>query len=413
MAGPPAAWAQPSSTQSALHSDVRVEYFGAERGYLVGQDNLTLLCVVRNFGPTPLGDSALRLRCTPISGLDYTSGNLTPTLPALATNQAVAYRWRFAPTDALAPLIASVILESISPEASSGSTASGPHLSDIHPADSHPVEPPQVTLTTVLRYTHPPRFGDQPAEKDGTPRAFFGADEAFVGNDRVGLHVVANDKSQPILLLAGRLANAWVPVASFLPVLALKSGEEGQLPWWESFRWRDTRCGGTKQAASITLVGTLGNHWRAELTLEARRDTAVLSARLHLVALRPMRCLSLQLPRLLTIAEDRPRTASRADGTAIVVPDSPSLLPDDTRGLSGRANSVTFGLAWPATTPLADGRWTPLRTGDGSSIIDAVQCDAGGAGVPIPKGGSLDTTFRLFAHAPSDTIRDALRFQIP
>src|SRR5215469_3853467 len=43
--------------------DVRVEYFGSARGYVVGTDDVDVLCVVRNDGSSPLPDRSLRVRC--------------------------------------------------------------------------------------------------------------------------------------------------------------------------------------------------------------------------------------------------------------------------------------------------------------------------------------------------------------
>jgi len=78
--------------------ELRVEYLGAEKGYAVGTKDFTLLCVVRNVGMAPLPDKTLRLRCYTLVGLDYTSGELTPLVPALAPNQALAFRWRLTPS---------------------------------------------------------------------------------------------------------------------------------------------------------------------------------------------------------------------------------------------------------------------------------------------------------------------------
>src|SRR5206468_2146292 len=41
----------PSATQSAgTAPEVRIEFFGAERGYAIGGQNVTLLCILRNVG---------------------------------------------------------------------------------------------------------------------------------------------------------------------------------------------------------------------------------------------------------------------------------------------------------------------------------------------------------------------------
>src|SRR5437763_15755646 len=44
----------PANAPAVSAPDVRVEYFGAERGYAVGMDSVLLLCVVRNAGSASL-----------------------------------------------------------------------------------------------------------------------------------------------------------------------------------------------------------------------------------------------------------------------------------------------------------------------------------------------------------------------
>src|SRR5579872_6346536 len=90
---------------AAAAPDLQVEYVGSDKGFAVSGQSVGVLCVIRNVGSAPLPENAARVRCYPLTGMDFMEGQLWPTLPALAPNQAVAYRWRLALTDDATPLV--------------------------------------------------------------------------------------------------------------------------------------------------------------------------------------------------------------------------------------------------------------------------------------------------------------------
>src|SRR5450631_3166121 len=56
---------QPAPTKpitSISLPDIRVDYFGAEKGYAVGSNAVTMLCVLRNVGRAALPEGTLRVR---------------------------------------------------------------------------------------------------------------------------------------------------------------------------------------------------------------------------------------------------------------------------------------------------------------------------------------------------------------
>ncbi len=404
--------------------DARVEYFGAEGGYAVGTQSVTFLGIVRNVGAMPLPERALRLRCLPIAGLDYTTGDTLPFLPALARNQAVAFRWRFAPPQATGPLIAGLLLERAPPAVpmSNGNGMSA-RTSPRGPLTLGKSEPPavpepetgnipgaRVTLAVVPRFSVAPRLAPVNA-LDGQPYARLEPNQARIGNDRVQAQVLATERRQPLLMLAGRDASQWHIVATSTALFSVLAGEDGQTPWRETFRWRDSRVREDRDGAQLTLVGEAGSRWGVELILDARRDTAALSGRLRLTARRTLRCFGVQLPRLLTPVNRY--AAEPANGAPLAVEEADAPAFAETNIAADRANGVTFGIAWPSAPPLDGWRWSRLPGGGDAPGLLGAQAMSDARGAVVVAGATLEFPFRLFAFGPSDTIRDALRFALP
>jgi hypothetical protein len=424
------AWAQGEQKTPVAPGgpEARVEFFGAERGYTVGQANVTLLCVVRNVGTAPLPENALRLRLFPVAGLDYTSGETVPRLPALEVNQAVAVRWRLAPLAEKGPLVAGLLLEKAPPPAAQSgasravsqeprgavSLAGQPSAPPIVSANSLLEIAPRTYLAVVPRFATAPSAGSLSAKPGSPPTAEADASQAWVGNDRVGVRVIAAERRLPALLLLGKEGTAWRVVATGTPLAQARSGEEGQLPWWQTFRWRSARTTHDKDSATLTLIGTCGIGWRAELSLTAQRDSSALNGVLRLTALLPQRLSGVQWPLLLTGSEEPNAAPPRADGTPLPVAAEPALLPEHARVVTARQHGITFGLSWPSALPLPGWQSAPLPAGDGdrARILGAL-CEAEERGALISRGATVEFPFRLFAFAPSDTVRDALRFALP
>jgi hypothetical protein len=223
---------------------------------------------------------------------------------------------------------------------------------------------------------------------------------------------VASDLRLPTLLLCGKEASGWRGLAVGSPLASLRSGEDGQVAWWETFRWRESRVRVERDVATLTLLGNIGTRWQAELVFEARRDTAALSGRLRLKPLRLMRLFSVLLPRLQ--ADNSRATASaRADGSAQPLTNAEPLLPETARVVADRANGITFGLTWPSAEPQPGWKWSRLAAGDATvAPLPGAQWDDARGSVILP-GATVEVPFRLFASGPSDTLRDALRFVLP
>jgi hypothetical protein len=270
----------------------------------------------------------------------------------------------------------------------------------------------RAALAVVPRLSSPLRAGSITIPPGGAPRAGGNAEDAFLANDRVMARVVAGERRFPALLLATWEGGGWRSLAASLPLLEVNAGEEGQRPWWETFRWRETRFRSDKTSAILTLLGTAGTRWRAELTLESRPNTAVLEGRILLTPLRTLRCYGIRLPRLLPIGDEA--NGAKADGSLLSVTHNEPILPEEARVRAARSGNTLFGLAWPAAPPLPEWKWAPLPMSD-TSLLSApgVQWDAPEAGSVLLPKASIEVSFRLFTFGPSDTLKDALRFMPP
>lgn len=406
-----------AQSQPVKSPSVVIETFAAEKGYIVGGESVVLLCVVRNVGADAVPEGVLRLRCYPVSGLDYTNGNMLPTLPALAPGDGVAYRWRLNPSDMRMALVAGVILEPLA-NASDAPLQSPQPVAPQPAAVSPSVLPlgaPQLAFAVVPRLAHAPGMGEIPGYKDPLAHAVQREDDGLLVNGRVGVRVQLGERRDPILTLAAKQGANWQNLTSSLGLVRLDVGEEGQLPWWQSLRCQRMRVHEDRDSATLTLNGNIGTGCRAEVTLEMRPDTCVIVGHLHLVALRALRIAGIELPVLLTgqtAIDTPPVPAGRADGSATLLPKTASLLPDDARLTAVHGGGATFGVAWPDSpvlpfVPTVAWKWNRLPENTG------VQATGIPTGDAVPSGSVIDCQFRIFAFAPSGTVRDALRFQIP
>ena len=264
------------------------------------------------------------------------------------------------------------------------------------------------------RLPRPPAFGDVPAFKDPLAHAGETDGGALLLNNHVGARIQIGERREPLLVLAAKEGAAWRTVANSLPLLRACVGEDGQLPWWQSFRCQQIRAREDKDSASLTLTGSVGAACRVELTFEARPDTGAVMGHARLTALRALRLSGVQLPALCGSVDDKNLTPPRADGSPLLLADAPSPLPDDARLAAAHIGATTFGVTWPADPPLPGWKWSRVPLADGAITQNlGVQATGDPRGDLLQAGASVEFTFRLFAFAPSDTVRDALRFQIP
>ncbi len=388
--------------------DLQVEFLNSEKGYAVTGQSVTVLCVIRNVGSAALPEGTARVRCYPLSGLDFMEGQLWPTLPVLAPNQAVAYRWRLALSDQSTPLVFSVLITSALP-AGDAAPLGGPGRQRVN---TDVWLPPRVVAVSIPRFPSTPHLlGEAAAAK--APQAFSSRFYARVGNDRTLVNVTAAQDRVPLLVIAGREGPEWKTVAIATPCIRVRSSEEGQAPWTQSFRWTDTNSTEARGSAAITIQGNVGSNWGAHLVLEARADTGVIFGIVRITARRTVRIYSVQLPRLLATPSAGAGPV-HADGSAALLPPDDSLLADQDRLAAAHCGALTFGLTWPATAPLNG--WRSARTPSGDvehAPVLGAEWIADNGGTVISAGATIEIPFRIFVFGASDTVRDALRFRIP
>jgi len=396
----------------AAAPDLQVEFLGCEKGFAVGSQSVTMLCVIRNTGAAPLPENSARVRCYPLTGLDFMEGQLWPSIPALAPNQAVAFRWRLSTTDQTTPLVFSVLItksDSAPQTQSSTVTAGGPRAPQ---AVTEFAVQPRVAAVPI------PRFGTMPhllgvASSVKSPQASAARGSARVGNDRTLVNVLVAQDRVPLLSMAGKEGTEWRSVAIASPCLRVRSAEEGQEPWSESFRVSDIDARETKDSASITLSGSVGANWGASLNLESRMETGVIYGRLRLTARRGMRLYGVQLPRILGAAS--PNAANgKADGSPLLLGPEETPVTDLDRVAAAHIGGLTYGITWPANPPLTG--WRPARMGMGDAErlpVLGAEWTGDDKGQSIDQGATIEMPFRLFVFGPSDTVRDAARFRMP
>ncbi len=390
LSGTSPVFAQSPPVQSDPAPDIRIISFSAERGYIVGASPVILLCVIKNMGVAPLPEKTLRVRCFALSGLDYTSGETRPVLPALAPKQTIAFRWQLGVRETKGALVAGALIEAVG--------ALPPNL--ILPGN-------RSVVTTIPRLSRLPAVGTYNPKPLDPPKA---SEEGFIGNERVALWVFQGERQQPALLLAVREEASWRAVTLAVPLLAIQSGEEGQQPWWETFRWRNSTVKNETDSATLTLNGTFGTRWKANLTFEAKRDTSAIDVTLRLIPIRPVRLYGVRLPNMID-EFTKPETTTKADGSEIGVTYSEPVLPENSPVVANRTNGITYGMTWTENSPFPNGTWEPSPLAN--SILYPVlgaQWTAPASGLLILPGATVEISFRVFALSASETVKDALRF---
>ncbi len=402
---PPAAGPRP---------ELRVEFFGAERGYAVGREEVSVLCVLHNVGAGTLPANTVRLYCYPMVGLDYTSGEIKPFVPELAPNQFTAFRWRLAPGSAQGTLLTAIMIQNAG-GGSAGAVPAGisaaPPVGTMPPAVSGL---PRAVVAAIPHFPVPPALGNIRAGTPAGPVAMAHPGEVWAANDRVSLHLRRANGADPVLSLAAKDGAEWRVLATGSPVLELNSCEDGQKAWWQRFNWRTAVVHSSRDEGAVTLNGSAGSLWEVEWSATVRRDTGVIEGRVRLTARQNVRLFGMRLPRLLVQTESPGGGLGRADGKAIALPPDEPSVAETPRLAAAHRGGVTFGLAWPSRPPLEGWIDEPVPAGE-SHLAPLL---GGGWMAPergdlILAGASVEISFRLFVFAPSGMVRDALRFALP
>src|SRR5690242_17513511 len=66
--------ARASESRAAGGPELQVEFLGCEKGFAVAGQSVTMLCVIRNVGTAELPENSARVRCYPLTGLDFMEG---------------------------------------------------------------------------------------------------------------------------------------------------------------------------------------------------------------------------------------------------------------------------------------------------------------------------------------------------
>ena len=407
---------RPAAAAEDPLTTVKVEFFGAEKGYAAGSGHVTLLCVLRNTGKEPLPASTLRVRCYALSGLDYTDGELTPLVPALSPGQAAAFRWHLAPTDRSNALVATALLmRAVTPArlAAQNPVVVNPNPAETDPALDQPAPVPHAFLSVIPHISSPAAATAPPSGFAG-PASVYTSTHAKIGNDRVSLRLQLAAGRAPVGFLAGKAGTAWQTAGVVFPLFSILAAGDGQKPWQRAFKWSTTDSHTDADASQLVLTGNCGDDWEAQITLETRKDTGAINGRLRLKARRTSRLFAVQLPRI-TAPTDSAKPAPPADGNGIVLTVDPDAA--DASAMEGAAavhrGMLTSGISWTPRSPVTDWLATKLPAGDTEHAVQlgvGWGASADSRGEVFLPGGLVEFAFRLFCASPSLTVRDAERF---
>ena len=401
----------PAKAAEDPFSTVKVEFFGAEKGFAAGSNQVNLLCVVRNTGKEALAANTLRVRCYALTGFDYTDGELTPLVPALAPGQAAAFRWHLAPTDRSNALVATALLmRAVSSARDAAKSPVQVGAASPAPAAEEAAPVPRAFLSVIPHITSP-ATANAPASGFAVPSASFSGSTAKIGNERVSLRIVSAAGRAPVGFLAGKTEAAWQSAGVIFPLFSILASGEGQKPWMRAFKWSSSDAHEEAETATLTLTGNCGDDWEAQVLLETHKATGAINGKIRLKARKTARLFSVDLPRI-TAAVEGARGLPPADGNATLL--NSSREDAGTEGVAAaNRGSLTSGLAWALRSPIADWQAARLPLADADHSVQlgaAFSSPTDARGEVFLPGGLVEFSFRLFCVSPSVTVRDAQKF---
>ncbi|MDE2127101.1 MAG: hypothetical protein KGJ62_10965 [Armatimonadetes bacterium] len=354
------------------------------------------------------------MQCSPAFGMDYTSGNTRPMLPALPAGQAVAFRWTFDANTDGAPMAASAILKPAAlpdPTAINLNAAEALSTRAVPPAIADPpVLPATIGLAEV------PMLAAQGAGETlngpvtGIPWARTAGGIGAIGNGLLRVRVSACRNGAALLSLDSGSGAAWNAAAYACGVIRVCTASPGQSAWWRRFTVATLAASETPDSAVLTLHGKVGRGWNAIITLTVTRDTGVIQGQVQLTAVRNMELATLQLPMLY------PANADSLLNAPVGVPQPvpiPAEEPIGARLAMVKDGSAT-ALSWSATPPLPG--WTAQPVEPATSSIPApsgVEWSAGVTPVGVNPGTSITIPFRLLVLPGANAAAEAPRLVQP
>jgi hypothetical protein len=353
-----------------------IESFAPTSAYTVGSDAVTLVGTIRNVGKSASPADTYIARVSALAGLDYTSGDTRPKVPALEPNAAATFRWRLAPSAADAPLVASLALEG-------GSGI------------------PDFRVLPIQHFADPPPGESASVAKEATAR---GGQNATLENATIRVRVVTSEAGVPSLILSTHAPTGWRRIGTTVPIAAVLSAEGGQRPWWELFRVESARASVTKGMATLTLTGGFGLRWRGTVALTLRTGSSVLDTRLLLAPLKPLKLASVRFMPLY--AGDGSFGAEAAETLA----PEPGVSP----GAAIRWGSITIGTNWLDQPTAGSWKTVPLASPEGADYrLLGTEWQTDGPPLAMNPAGLAEWRARVFALNQSASVADARRIPLP
>jgi len=353
--------------------------FAATRAYAVGTQTITLVGVVRNVGKAALPADTVTLRMYAVTGLDYLEGATAIRLPVMETGSSGTYRWKVQPTEADAPLVAALVLE----------------RNDCMP---------QILLLPIQHFPDAPAAFGTPGPPKPVPAAQASSSSGWIENGKVRVRVVPTSSEMAAAFLWCKAAGGWRQVGVGMPLIEVQSGEPAQDPWWEAFKINRCSAAVTPQQATLSIAGQIGVRWRATVNFTVNAASSAVDVRLTLAPRRVMQLYGIRTTHL--------RAGEGSFGAAATETLDPTPVGS---GLSRamRWGEITVGMIWPGRAPYEGWTSSLMTTPEGAEYRVLGAEYRGAKPVEMHPGSSVTLHWRLYAIAPSKSVRDALRVALP
>ena len=384
-------YTQDTATNSSSSPDgLTILYFGPVNGVSYNFMDQTFRCVIMNNSQQMIPAGQYVVKCLPIRGLNYTSGNTIPTIPAIPAHGVVCTEWN------------------LSLKNSGGYPLAGAYICPVQ--NSSQVS--SSTLDDAIKLSSPimlySRAGfvlpSHPVVKTPKVTEIDKNVLQVTGNiSAVQFLRATNDES--VFRLFTNIQGIWQPIATGCNIADLYAGEEGQQPWYHSFKITGCHSQTTGATAVITIDGMYGNLAKASVTYNISQNSSSITGTIEITALQDFQCYGIDLPVLWA---HKPVDAQMPDGSLVSLNTNSASNLSDPSIAALHTNQTTWGIIAPGVPPISG--WTVVRKSSLGQYRCALEWTAPAAGSLFQRCGSISVPFTLFAKSGSASIQDALIF---
>lgn len=380
----------PTTNGTSNSGGLSIVYFGPVKGIGYSFMDQTFRCVILNSTDQLIQAGVYEVKCLPIRGLNYTSGNTIPTIPAIPAHGVVSTQWNLSlKNNGGYPLAGAYICPV------SNSSQTDPSLLD----DAIKLSSPTM-LSTRSNFVLPPH----PVTK--TPLVTKLDKSALqVTSNITAIQFLRATDDESVFRLFTNIDGTWQQIATGSNIAGINAGEEGQQPWNHTLKITGVHSQNTAASTVVKIDGVYGNLAKAKVTFTISQNSSSITGEIEITALQNFQCYGVNLPELWA---HKPVATQTSDGDLVSMNAAPAPNLSDPSIAALHTNQTTWGIIAPGVPPISG--WTVTRKSSLGQYRCALAWISPATGSLFQSGGSISIPFTLFAKSGSASIQDALIF---